>query len=159
MAYVDSKVYFNVARKYEPFPEIAHFSRGLFMDLSKCPNTGASPDLNSGQSHTGGLAVQGVTKALFPTSGTAPVAYDLVQHTSAVMDGNKYFQHSIWWDLTFRNVDITGPFRVKMYIVRAKAKRENLVEFFQGMGAPILPGWVEDRYDGLTMSSLVVISV
>ena len=140
---ITNYIYFNVGGMYENFSELAHVSRGLFLDLSNCPNTSTTPALNSGTAVNALLNAQGVCSALFPASQTASAIYPLKQHSSAVMDGNKYFQHSIWWDLSFRNVDTTGPFRVKMYIVRAKAKRENLIEFFQGMGAPVLPGWVE----------------
>jgi hypothetical protein len=30
-----------------------------------------------------------------------------------------------------------------MYIVRLLEKRDNLLDFFQGIGAPLLPSWVE----------------
>jgi hypothetical protein len=35
--------YFNVARKYEPISEIAHVSRGMFLDLSNCPKNTSTP--------------------------------------------------------------------------------------------------------------------
>jgi hypothetical protein len=93
---VNTNLYFNVAKKFEDFSELAHVSRGMFLDLSNCPNTGSSPNLSSGEAVSGYLSAQGVRKALYPASTTAPEAYQLRQHTSAVMDGSKYFQHSIY---------------------------------------------------------------
>lgn len=138
---ISGNIYFNCARQFDNVSALSYYSRGIMLDLSDCPNTGTQSSLESGHSHTGALNAISVVKKQSPSSG-APATYALPQHTSAVMDGNKFYQHGVWWDLLFRNPDTSGTYRLKMYIVKAKEKREDILNFFQGMAAPILPGWV-----------------